>query len=229
MKLSKRLKLLADVIQKHIVGTTLADIGSDHAYLPTYLVKQNIIQKAYACDITEGPLQSAIDTIKSYQQEDRVFALLGPGLQPILHKEVDMISIAGMGAYLISEILEENLEYAKKVSILFLQANANIDHLRTYLYKNGFQIIDEEMVKDGNHIYEVLVVKYNGIQNAIYSKNDVEFGPILKERKSCLFQEKWKNQSIVYKKIQETLHEDHPKYIELQDKIKRIEGILHDC
>ncbi|WP_249030260.1 tRNA (adenine(22)-N(1))-methyltransferase [Tannockella kyphosi] len=229
MKLSKRLQLLADVIQKHLQGNTLADIGSDHAYLPSYLVKEGIIKKAYACDITEGPIQSAKETIHYYGLDDQVFAIMGPGLLPIIHKHVDMIAIAGMGAYLISDILQEHLDYAKKVPVLFLQPNANVDHLRSYLFQNGFTIMDEEMVKDGNHIYEVLVVSYAGNKGAVYSVNDIEFGPVLKRECSPLFKEKWRKQSDVYKKIQSTLHQEHPKYIELQDKIKRIEGVLNDC
>ena len=80
------------------------------------------------------------------------------GLNPILDREVDMISIAGMGSYLISEILEEHREYLRNVKLMFLQANANNDHLRKYLFANDWIIIDEQMVKDAGHIYEVMVV-----------------------------------------------------------------------
>ena len=127
MKLSKRLQLIADVISKYKQGSVLADIGSDHGYLPCYLVKNKIITCAYACDVAQGPLDSAKETIKQYGLEDKVFALLGNGLNPILDREVDMISIAGMGSYLISEILEEHREYLRNVKLMFLQANANND------------------------------------------------------------------------------------------------------
>ena len=102
MKLSKRLQLIADVISKYKQGSVLAGMGSDHGYLQWYLVKNKIITCAYACDVAQGPLDSAKETIKQYGLEDKVFALLGNGLNPILDREVDMISIAGMGSYLIS-------------------------------------------------------------------------------------------------------------------------------
>ena len=105
MKLSKRLQLIADVIIKYKQGSVLADIGTDHGYLPCYLVENKIIASAYACDVAKGPLESSKETIKQYALEDRVFPMLGSGLNPILNRKVDMISIAGMGAYLICEIL----------------------------------------------------------------------------------------------------------------------------
>ena len=126
MKLSKRLQLIADVISKYKQGSVLADIGSDHGYLPCYLVKNKIITCAYACDVAQGPLDSAKETIKQYGLEDKVFALLGNGLNPILDREVDMISIAGMGSYLISEILEEHPIMIIYVNIYLLMIGSSL-------------------------------------------------------------------------------------------------------
>ena len=204
MKLSKRLPLIADVISKYTQGSVLADIGSDHGYLPCYLVKNKIITCAYACDVAQGPLDSAKETIKQYGLEDKVFALLGNGLNPILDREVDMISIAGMGSYLISEILEEHREYLRNVKLMFLQANANNDHLRKYLFANDWIIIDEQMVKDAGHIYEVMVVTARQNKAITYNRKDEEFGPILINNQTPLFKEKWQKQYQVYEKIQNT-------------------------
>lgn len=228
MKLSKRLQLLADVISKYKQGNRLADIGSDHAYLPCYLVENEIVCHAYACDVAMGPLESAKDTILQCGLEDQVTALLGSGLEPILDKQVDMISISGMGAYLITEILDCHYDYLKNIRVLFLQANANTDHLRSYLFTQNFQIIDEAMVKEGGHIYEVMVVTKQVGKAITYSKSDIEFGPILSNTRSPLFKEKWQKQYKVFNKIKVTLPNTHPRYIEIDKKMKMIEEILHE-
>ena len=145
MKLSKRLELLAYLVEKHKKGNILADIGTDHAYLPCYLIERNIIEKAYACDVAKGPFAASLSTIRQYHFEENVEALLGDGLDPILDKEVDMVTIAGMGSFLIVEILEKNKAYLNKVKQFYLQPNANTDHLREYLFKNHFKIIDEKI------------------------------------------------------------------------------------
>lgn len=228
MKLSKRLQLLADVINKYKQGNRLADIGSDHAYLPCYLIENKIVCHVYACDVASGPLQSAKDTILQYEMQDQVTALLGRGLEPILDKEVDMISISGMGAYLITEILDANYKYLDNIRVLFLQANANTDYLRGYLFSHHFQIIDEQMVKDGGHIYEVMVVTRQVDKDIAYSKADIEFGPILINARSSLFKEKWTKQYKIFNTIKGTLPSSHPRYIEIDKKMKMIEEVLHE-
>ena len=160
MKLSKRLQAIADLIEKYKQGTILADIGTDHAYLPCYLVDQGIISQAYACDIAQGPIQASIETIKQYQLENSVIPLLGSGMNPIIDKNIDMISICGMGGKLTVDILEEHLHYFNQ-HLLILQSNVGIEILREFLYKNHFKIIDEGIVKDAHHIYEIIVCEYN--------------------------------------------------------------------
>ena len=137
MKLhSKRLSKVAWMIEEHKQGTILADIGTDHAYLPCFLLDEKIITLAYACDVAEGPLSSSKETIQSLHLEDQVIPLLGNGLDPIIDKKVDMISICGMGGLLMSEILDAHLDYVED-KILFLQANTAIDLLREYLMNHN--------------------------------------------------------------------------------------------
>ena len=186
MKLSKRLELLAYLVEKHKKGNILADIGTDHAYLPCYLVEKNIIEKAYACDVAKGPFAASLSTIRQYHFEENVEALLGDGLDPIHDKKVDMVTIAGMGSFLIVEILEKNKAYLNKVKQFYLQPNANTDHLRKYLFKNHFKIIDEKMIKDGHHVYEMMVIE-NTNQDIQYNQEDMMFGPVLRKNKDELF------------------------------------------
>ncbi|MDD3027702.1 MAG: tRNA (adenine(22)-N(1))-methyltransferase TrmK [Erysipelotrichaceae bacterium] len=233
MKLSSRLKTLADLIEKYRKGEILADIGSDHAYLPCFLVGKGVVSKAYACDITPGPVKSALETVAYYHLEDRIEVLMGDGLEPILDKKVDMIAIAGMGSYLISDILEENKNYLKHVKMLFLQPNANIDHLRMYLYENNYLIVDEAIVRDGNHIYEMVVAMLDETEcvcdiKGLVDMRSIEFGPILSKVQSPLFVEKWNRQYRLYNEVVKAIEKTNPRYEELVAKIRMIEEVLDE-
>ena len=211
MKLSKRLELLAYLVEKHKKGNILADIGTDHAYLPCYLIEKNIIDKAYACDVAKGPFAASLSTIKQYHFEENVEALLGDG----------------MGSFLIVEILEKNKAYLNKVKQFYLQPNANTDHLREYLFKNHFKIIDEKIIKDGHHVYEMMVVE-NTNQDIQYSQEDMMFGPVLRKNKNELFIRYWQKQYQTYLKIMNDLPSNHPRYLELEKQKQLIEGELNE-
>ena len=226
MKLSGRLLELAQLVDKHKNGTILADIGTDHAYLPCYLIEKNIIEKAYACDVAQGPFKASLSNIEHYHFEEKIEALLGNGLNPILDKDVSMITIAGIGAFLIGDILDENKDYIDQNKLLFLQPNANSDHLREYLFKNNFTILDEKMIQDGHHIYEMMVVKkVNDVQ---MTKEDLLFGPVLRKEKSDLFIQYWKKQYKTYQRIQKDLPKEHQRYQEIDQILKLIEGELNE-
>ena len=141
---------------------------------------------------------------------------------------MDMISIAGMGSYLISEILEEHREYLRNVKLMFYKLMP-IMIIYVNLFTNDWIIIDEQMVKDAGHIYEVMVVTARQNKAITYNRKDEEFGPILINNQTPLFKEKWQKQYQVYEKIQNTLPHDHPRYHEIADKMKMIEEVLHEC
>lgn len=226
MKLSKRLQAIADLIIKYKHGESLGDIGTDHAYLPCYLVNENVIQKAYACDIAKGPIQASIETIGSYHLENKVIPLLGSGIHPLLDQHIDMISICGMGGKLIVDILDEFPEYIQDQR-LFLQANVGLEVLREYLYLHQIEIIDEDIVKDAHHIYEIMVCQKTSKQLS-YQEEDIYFGPYLRQKKNTLFYEKWRRQLHIYQNILTSLEENHPRYQEVLHMIEMIEGELNE-
>ena len=226
MKLSKRLQAIADLIIKYKQGEILADIGTDHAYLPCYLVEEGIIKRAYACDIASGPINASIETIKQYQLESHVIPLLGSGMNPIMDKTVDMISICGMGGKLTVDILDEYREFLDQHRFI-LQSNIGIDILREYLYKQNMEIIDEGIVKDAHHIYEIIVCQKSDKQ-LNYSTKDFVFGPCLRKEKNKLFYEKWNYQLNIQKNILASLSDNHPRYKEVYDLIELIEGELNE-
>lgn len=226
MKLSKRLQAIADCIIKYKKGQVLADIGTDHAYLPCYLVKENVIEKAYACDIASGPIKASIETIQQNELEKYVIPLLGSGMNPLLDKKVDMISICGMGGKLTVDILDEHLDMLNHHRFI-LQSNIGIEVLREYLFSHHMKIIDECIVKDAHHIYEIIICE-KANEELSYDEKDIVFGPCLRRKKETLFYEKWKHQLDIQKRILDSLSKDHVRYPEVLHMIELIEGELNE-
>lgn len=229
MKLSKRLDCIAAMIKKQANSDDqLADIGTDHGYLPCFLVKQNIVSTAYACDVSEGPLSSSKETIQQMQLQDHVIPLLGDGLEPIIGKPVTMVSISGMGGFLMVDILKAHLDKLNQVHTLILQANICEYFVREYLCSNGWKIIDEAIVKDLHHLYEVIVFKRTD-KNIEYTMLDYRYGPILRKDQPLLFKQKWQREVKIKKRILDSIQDHtHPKFQETQSDIREIEAILND-
>lgn len=227
MKLhSARLLKIAECIARYKKGTILADIGTDHAYLPCFLYSQNIIDLAYACDIAKGPLESSQATIDSEHLNGHVIPLLGDGLDPIANKNTDMIAICGMGGLLMSQILDAHRELLKNHRF-FLQANTAIDLLREYLVRHDMAIIDEFMVKDGHHIYEIIVSEYGS--HVSYSQEDLIFGPCLRVKRGDLFMAKWQHERDVQKRILAQLDVHHERYATILAYHNMIERELNNA
>ena len=225
MRLSKRLDAISKLVEKYKKGEVLADIGTDHGYLPCDLVSRGIIEKAYACDVAEGPLNASKENIQVNHLENKVIPLLGSGMNPIIGKKVDMISIAGMGGILMVEILDEYRDLLMNYRFV-LQANVGIEILREYLSKKNLKIIDEDIVEDAHHIYEIIVCEYS--KDSCLSLEDCYFGPVLRKNKNDLFYKKWDRMLNQQKKILSSLDKEHPKYKEVLSLIKMIEGELNE-
>lgn len=165
--ITPRLKCIAD----HTKGARIADIGTDHAYIPIYLVENGISEKAIAGDVCEGPVEIAKANIKKNNLADKIEVRLGSGLSVIENGEVDTIIIAGMGGQLISEIIDADVEKARECSLVLQPMNAQYE-LRKYLIKNGFSITHEDLALEGFKVYNVMNIE-NGRQAEF--KNDIEY------------------------------------------------------
>lgn len=163
LKLSQRLLLAASFVRR---GAVLADIGTDHAYIPAFLIKEGVISKAYASDINEGPLQNAERTLLK-ENISGVSLILSDGLKNVDLHDVDDILIAGMGGELISRILLEDERCKDKSFNFILQPMTKADFLRKSLYKNGFEITRQSLCAEGEKIYTVMLVKYSGEKKKI--------------------------------------------------------------
>ena len=157
MKLDSRLMAIANLVRKDRV---FADIGTDHAYLPVYLVENGIISKAIAADLRVGPLENAKDAVVSYGFTEQIQLRLSDGLDNFKENEVEEIAVAGIGGLLISQFVERT-GWLKNDNIhLILQPMTHVEELRKTLFDNGF-IIDKEVVaEDGDKLYIILSAYY---------------------------------------------------------------------
>lgn len=138
----------------------LLDVGTDHGFLPVFLVEQGIAERAIASDISEPSLNKARAYIAQRGLGDRIETRVGNGLSVVKPGEVDTVLIAGMGGLLIRDILEQGREVALKAQTFVLQPMTAQDLLRKWLIGNHFRIVDEVLAKEGERIYEVIVAKH---------------------------------------------------------------------
>lgn len=151
--LTDRLMAMASQIEQ---GESVADIGTDHGYLPMYLVKEGISSKVIMADISKGSLNKARKNCKEYMPEVKFDFRHGNGLRVIRKGEVDAIVIAGMGGNLITEILGKDMGKAKACKKLVLQPRTSQGRLRAWLVRKGFDIKQEQLVKEGRFICEII-------------------------------------------------------------------------
>lgn len=186
--LSARLACVASLVP---AGARVADIGSDHAYLPAALVLDGKIDFAIAGEVVKGPYENAVHEIKDHQLEGRVIPRLADGLAAIEPADkVDTITIAGMGGSLIASILEKDKNKLTGIKRLVLQPNVGESQLREWLMNNHYQIMTEKIIEEDNHIYEIIVAEPSVVPFR-YSKYELDFGPFLLENKGPIFKKKW--------------------------------------
>lgn len=159
MDLKGRLRAIAEKIPQ---CDTLADIGTDHAYIPLFAMQKSKCRKAIAVDIKKGPVEIASRNIKRYGFHNLIETRLGYGLEPLIDNEADNIVIAGMGGILIRDIIANSLKKAQNAELLILQPMNKVEVLRKWICENGFEIIDESLVEESNKIYNILSVKWTG-------------------------------------------------------------------
>lgn len=155
MTLTKRLQAVADLVPK---GCRFADIGTDHAYLPVWLLQNEVVDRAIAGDIRQGPLDHARATAERYGCTEQLSFRLSDGLQGLEAHEADCIAIAGMGGEAIINILSA-APWTRENVRLILQPQSNLPELRRWLTKNGYHIEQEQCLYEEGHWYSVLLVE----------------------------------------------------------------------
>ncbi|WP_204598429.1 tRNA (adenine(22)-N(1))-methyltransferase [Clostridium pascui] len=234
MELSLRLRTICNMIDS---CKTIADIGTDHGYIPIYLIKNKICDFAIACDINKGPLEKAKENIKLENLEDNISLRLGSGFDVITPGEANMAIIAGMGGHLIKDLIESGMEVFKSLDYLILQPVQNPDVLRKYIYDNGFEVIKEELCIDEKIFYEIIKIRYankekdiNNIENSVENDIFYEVSRDLINKKHPLIDEfiqyKINKYSNILKYIQEDSSLANLRKKEVKEKIYKLEELL---
>lgn len=158
--LDERLSCCADFVRR---GRVVADIGTDHAYLPIELVSRGACPSAIACDLRSGPIACARENIESAGLGNQIRTVLADGLSGLDRDSAEDIVIAGMGGHLIVSILQAAPWIRDPAKHLVLQPMSDAPALRQWLCENGFVILRERAVQSGRHLYCVMSVAYDGL------------------------------------------------------------------
>lgn len=185
MQLSKRLQMVASFVTP---GNRLADIGTDHGYIPIFLVQKGVCPSAIASDINKGPLLRAREHIRQSGLGNQIQTRLGNGLEPVLPGEADTILIAGMGGPLMTEILEQGKTVWSSAAELVLSPHSDIPRVRMYIMRNGYKIIREDMIKEDEKYYVVLkAIPASGREN--WAPEEISYGRLLLRQQNPVLQE----------------------------------------
>ena len=214
MRISKRLLKIVEMIDKNKV---VFDVGSDHALLPCFLIMNDITDKVYAGEITEGPNKKSIENINRYDLDGKVIPVLSDGLENA-SDDVEVVVIAGMGFHTIKHILD-NCNIGK-YEYFVVQSNNDVDKLRKYISDHNYTILDENIVHD-DFYYQI--IKFSSKYHDNYDDISVKYGPILLERKDDVFIEYLRYYCKHLKQINKKANKD-----EYAKTIKEIEEILYN-
>lgn len=221
MQLSHRLETIAAFVTP---GNRLADIGTDHGYIPIYLVEKDRIPSAIAMDINKGPLLRAENNIRKSHLKDKITTRLSDGLSELNTGEADTILIAGLGGPLMRRILSDDTELIHSVKELVLSPHSEAELIRQFLFENNFNIENETMLKDDGKFYIVIKAKKGHLD---YNKSiHYKYGKKLLEEKNEILYEFLNHKR---KKINKIL--DNPVFNELpvhNDKIKELTENLRE-
>ena len=223
MRLSKRLQTIADFVKK---GAVVADIGTDHAHIPIYLIKNNIISKAYASDINIGPLEKAGENIKYFGVQN-IELRLSNGLEKLKTDEADTVIIAGMGGELITDILEKGRRFFERKRKFILSPHTKIDEVRKYLLSNGFEITKEDMCIDEGKFYTVMEVKYTE-NKEMYSEAELLYGKYLIENKHPVLLRFLKKEETKYISILSNIGLNEERKTELRHRLDIIKETINE-
>ncbi|NLW07732.1 MAG: SAM-dependent methyltransferase [Clostridia bacterium] len=172
--LSARLQAVADRVA---AGSIVADIGTDHAYLPLYLVKSGRCPRVVAVEVAPGPYQRAVAAVRAADLADRIEVRYGDGLQALQPGEAGTVVMAGLGSLTQQAILAARPQVRQKLEYLVLQPQGKVEPLRRWLAAAGWCLVDEELVFEEGHYYFILVARQG--KSPAYSDIEWQLGPLL--------------------------------------------------
>lgn len=239
VKLSDRLQVIADFITE---GETMADIGTDHGFLPMYLWERKICPYVILSDINKGPLEKASENINTFCPENIFDIRLGSGIETLKTAEVDTIVVAGMGGILITDILAADLEKTNSFKKIILQPRNAPEKLKKWLLDNDFIILDETLVRESKYIWEIILavpscqLEKSDSSLALKGENlveeiEYELNPILFKKKDPLLVEYIKNKIRIEEQIVKNISrvdviKDLKKLNASKERVKKLEEQL---
>ncbi|MBM7688005.1 SAM-dependent methyltransferase [Enterococcus ureilyticus] len=228
-QLSKRLARVGELVPEQ---SRLADIGSDHAYLPVALVLQKKLDFAVAGEVVNGPFEAAKKQVKKNGLNDQITVRLADGLDAVEETDkITAVTICGMGGVLIRDILEAGWKNQRLQGNerLVLQPNIGEKPLRDWLTVHGYTIIDEDILEENNKIYEIIVACRQEVRVA-YSEKERLFGPILLKKRSSIFQRKWqgevKQRETILAQLAKASGDQQARIQQIEKEITEIKEVL---
>ena len=206
--LSPRLQAVADLVGS---GSRLADIGTDHAYVPIWLAACGRIERAVAADVNRGPLLRALEHIRANGMEDKIEIRLSDGFQALEPGEVNSAVLAGMGGGLMIRILKEGARVAERLEECILQPQSEIEKVRAFLLEEGFLFLEEDMVQDDGKYYPMMKVRpprSADLKNAVkisgaasWNKVELRYGKLLLEKRNPVLKDFLERELSIKKQI----------------------------
>lgn len=226
MQLSKRMQAVANLISP---SEALADVGTDHGYIPIYAVQEKIVNHAIAMDINHGPIERAASHIAAHGLEAYIETRCCDGVAGLHAGEVHTVVIAGMGGGLMQKILEDGKEVLKTVSEVILQPQSEIEKFRYYLAANDWMIEKEDMVYEDGKFYPMMRVIHGNmvIKNELFGKYGIylleERHPVLKK----FLEKTLETNSMIIQKLYEHGRTDEDNRVkELQEEMQHLKAAL---
>ena len=228
MDVSKRIEFIVENLDK---VECLADIGTDHGYVPLLALERSVATKIIACDINKDPLDKArLNAILEGVVGEEIEFRLGSGLKPLDMDEANEVVIAGMGANLIRDILEQDIEKVNKIDALVLVPAQNPEVLREYLYKNNYEIIKEDLCFDEGIYYELFKVRRAEGHSTELDSIYYEISPILLRQKHPLMKDYLENKKEECNRILGFITDESEsanlRRKQLEEKVNIIESMI---
>lgn len=217
MRLSKRLETVASFVEK---GSRVADVGTDHGYIPIILTERHQASGAIAMDIGKSPLERAKEHIRERGLEDKIETRLCDGVKGLAPGEADTVIIAGMGGELVIHIMEDGNRLWDCVKHWILSPQSELHKVRRFLEGRGFAIVKEDMVEEDGKYYTVMDAVRKGGGSAGGGERETEpkeaelqeakylFGPRLIEERHPVLLEFLKKEEHVLAEITENLEKE---------------------
>ena len=219
MKLSKRLSVIKEMVPSGVV----ADVGSDHGKLIISLLEDKVILKGYGIENKKAPFSRLEKAIDDAHAKEQLTALFSDGISE-LPSDVDVVVIAGMGGYLIINILESHPEKLTNVKSIVVDAHNSVDKVRKSIVSLGYFIRDEKVVFEDDIYYEI--IRFDKGESKPLDELDYEFGPILRREKSDLFRQKYQTMLVNLKALLSKDNLPQTRRDEINRQIERLESVL---